>query len=176
MAKPLRDILKGVKSSTVEKGSPTETPPVGMGPKEKDGKDFVAKHEVEKHADRVGNKPDNSTMKKYDKKHGYKKGEDEEVYEEVEEVEEREMTSAEKSKEKTLKAKYDPSGMKASMKKQYGSDKGEEVYFATIRKKAMGKKIAKKKKVAAESTGPDTPIKMPSGKVGDNANSPGYNV
>jgi hypothetical protein len=47
------------------------------------------------------------------------------------------MTSAEKAKESSLKDKYDPSGMKASMKKQYGSEKGENVYFATIRKKAM---------------------------------------
>jgi hypothetical protein len=27
--------------------------------------------------------------------------------------------------------------MKASMQKQYGKEKGKEVYFATIRKKAM---------------------------------------
>lgn len=47
------------------------------------------------------------------------------------------MTSAEKAKESSLKDKYDPSGMKASMKKQYGPEKGENVYFATIRKKAM---------------------------------------
>jgi len=46
------------------------------------------------------------------------------------------MTSAEKEEEKELKGKYDKSGMKASMKKQYGK-RGEEVYFATIRKKAM---------------------------------------
>ena len=29
------------------------------------------------------------------------------------------------------------SGMKASMKKQYGAEKGKQVYFATIRKQAM---------------------------------------
>ncbi len=52
-------------------------------------------------------------------------------------ISEREMTSGEKAKEKTLKKKLDPSGMKASMKKQYGKDKGENVYFATIRKRAM---------------------------------------
>ena len=46
------------------------------------------------------------------------------------------MTSAEKEEEEKLKKKYDKSGMKASMKKQYG-ERGEEVYFATIRKKAM---------------------------------------
>lgn len=50
---------------------------------------------------------------------------------------EKKMTSSEKKKEKKLKKKYDDSGMKASMKKQYGSKKGENVYFATIRKQAM---------------------------------------
>jgi len=56
---------------------------------------------------------------------------------EGEEISEREMTSTEMKKEKELKKKYDPSGMKASMKKQYGPERGKEVYFATIRKKAM---------------------------------------
>lgn len=52
-------------------------------------------------------------------------------------LQEKKMGKKEKAKEKKLKAKYDPSGMKASMKKQYGEKKGEEVYFATIRKQAM---------------------------------------
>ena len=52
MAKPLRVILEakkeveGVKKSTVRKGEPTDEYP-GLGPKEKDGQDFVAAHEVE---------------------------------------------------------------------------------------------------------------------------------
>jgi len=46
------------------------------------------------------------------------------------------MTSAEKKEEKKLKKKYDKSGMKSSMKKQYGEE-GKNIYFATIRKKAM---------------------------------------
>ena len=50
---------------------------------------------------------------------------------------EREMTKGEVTKEKKLKKKYDPSGMKASMIKQYGPEKGEQVYFAIIRKQAM---------------------------------------
>ena len=50
---------------------------------------------------------------------------------------EREMTAADKKKEGALKKKYDDSGMKASMKKQYGAEKGKKVYFATIRKQAM---------------------------------------
>ena len=35
---------------------------------------------------------------------------------------EREMTKSEKAKEKRLKNKYDDSGMKDSMKDQYGDD------------------------------------------------------
>jgi hypothetical protein len=55
---------------------------------------------------------------------------------------EKKMTKSEKSKEKKLKKKYDPSEMKASMKKQYGAEKGEKVYFATIRKQAMKEESA----------------------------------
>ena len=52
---------------------------------------------------------------------------------------EREMTAADKKKEAALKKKYDDSGMKASMKKQYGKEEGKKIYFATIRKQAMDK-------------------------------------
>jgi ethanolamine utilization protein EutQ (cupin superfamily) len=52
-------------------------------------------------------------------------------------LEEKKMTKAEMSKEKEIKNKMDDSGMKASMKKQYGSKKGEKIYFAKIRKDAM---------------------------------------
>lgn len=50
------------------------------------------------------------------------------------------MTSADKKKEKSLKAKYDKSGMKQSMIDQYGEKKGKQVYFAKIRKLAMESK------------------------------------
>jgi hypothetical protein len=50
---------------------------------------------------------------------------------------EKEMTDKEVKAEKKLKSKYDDSGMKASMIQQYGPEKGKQVYFATIRKKAM---------------------------------------
>jgi len=52
-------------------------------------------------------------------------------------ITEKKMTSAEKKKEKELKGKYDPSGMKSSMIQQYGTEKGPGVYFAFLRKKAM---------------------------------------
>ena len=51
-------------------------------------------------------------------------------------MQERKMSKKEKAKEKRLKDKYDDSGMKAAMKKQYGKD-WENVYYATIRKQAM---------------------------------------
>jgi len=52
-------------------------------------------------------------------------------------LQEKEMTSSEKTKEKKLKTKYDDSAMKQNMIDQYGKEKGEKIYFATIRKQAM---------------------------------------
>lgn len=57
------------------------------------------------------------------------------------EILEREMTPDEKSAEKDIKKTADNSDMKASMKKQYGENKGENVYFATIRKRAMSESV-----------------------------------
>lgn len=54
---------------------------------------------------------------------------------------EREMTAGEKAKEKQIKKKVDKSGMKKSMIKQYGPDRGKEVYFRTIRKRAMAEAV-----------------------------------
>jgi hypothetical protein len=56
-------------------------------------------------------------------------------------IHEREMTADEKEKEEKMKKKYDDSKMKEKMMKQYGPEKGEEVYFATIRKQAMGEEM-----------------------------------
>jgi hypothetical protein len=58
-------------------------------------------------------------------------------------ISEREMTTSEKTKETKLKSKYDSSGMKSSMTNQYGPEKGKQVYFATIRKQAMGEESCK---------------------------------
>lgn len=52
-------------------------------------------------------------------------------------VSEETMTPSDVKRENKLKTKYDKSGMKASMIKQYGPEKGKQIYFATIRKKAM---------------------------------------
>lgn len=105
-------------------------------PKSPDERRFKDKHITVKHKDRNGNDDklfNASNIKTVDRSkegHGYNPGEDEKVYEEK-------MTAADKAKEKAIKKKVDSSGMKSSMKKQYGEKKGEQVYFATIRKKAM---------------------------------------
>lgn len=52
-------------------------------------------------------------------------------------IDESEMSSAQKAKEEKLKAKYDSSDMKKNMIDQYGKEKGEQIYFAKIRKMAM---------------------------------------
>lgn len=92
MAKQLKDILKGVKASKVEKGSLGKDPGVDYEPKAGDEQKFVAKHATEKHADRVGNDEDvfDAGEVKYDlnfkdeKRHGRKKGDDKKVYEATE--------------------------------------------------------------------------------------------
>lgn len=88
MAKPLNDILRGVKASKVVPGSTGKDPGVDYAPKAKGDQDFVAKHKTEKHEDRVGNKDDvykGDTKYVLDRasenRHGYKEGEAEKVYE-----------------------------------------------------------------------------------------------
>ena len=58
-------------------------------------------------------------------------------------MKEEKMTSSQKRKDTMLKKKYDDSDMKKSMKKQYGKEEGEKVYYATIRKQAMESKLGK---------------------------------
>jgi hypothetical protein len=87
-----------------------------------------------------GKSPHKKGTKKY-KKHmaAMHAGMKEDAYKSnLQQMLERKMSSAEKSKEEELKKKYDDSEMKANMKKQYGKD-WEDVYYATIRKKAMKK-------------------------------------
>ena len=105
-------------------------------PKSPDEKRFKDKHITVKTKDRNGNGDDvfqATNVKKINRKkdnHGYEAGEDEKVYEAS-------MDSGDVAKEKKLKSKFDKSGMKASMQKQYGPEKGKQVYFAKIRKMAM---------------------------------------
>ena len=60
------------------------------------------------------------------------------VGENVEVIDERTMTDGEMKKEKKLRKKYDKGDMKKSMKDQYGEEEGKKIYFAKIRKIAMG--------------------------------------
>ena len=90
MAKPLKDILAGVRKSKVVPGSTGKDPGVDYAPKAKSEQDFVAQHEVEKHEDRVGNGDDvykGTTKYALDKedKHGHKKPKDTKVYDKVSE-------------------------------------------------------------------------------------------
>ena len=96
MAKTLKQILDGVKSSKIEKLSLGTKPGVDYSPKSEAEINLVKTHSVEKHANRQGNtdklyqaaeiKPsmDDPKMKNF----GYKNGEDEKVYEEKENVQE----------------------------------------------------------------------------------------
>lgn len=68
-------------------------------------------------------------------------------------VNEKTMSSTEKAKEKKLKAKYDDSEMKAKMIKQYGPEKGESIYFATIRKQAMGESVEELEEISKKTLG-----------------------
>ena len=85
MPKSLKDILAGVKKSTVVPGSTGDDPGVDYMPKTKGEQDFVALHKTEKHADRVGNEDDvykGTTKYSLDKetKHGHKAPKDKKVY------------------------------------------------------------------------------------------------
>ena len=103
MPKSLNDILKGVKKSTTTALTTGNVPGVDYADKMKDGRDFVAQHSIEKHADRVGNDDTvykGSTKKAEMKRHGHEpKPKDIRVYnktnqvtnEEVEELEEADL-------------------------------------------------------------------------------------
>lgn len=90
MAKTLKQILDGVKSSRLKTKDILGTKPgVDYSPKAGDERKFADKHHVDQHADRVGNGSDvysATNVKSYmdtDKAahHGHKAGEDEKVYE-----------------------------------------------------------------------------------------------
>lgn len=86
MPKSLKDVLSGVKASKTVPGSTGKAPGVDYAPKAPAEQDFVKKHEVEKHEDRVGNGDDvyQAANVKYslekDEKHGHKSPKDKKVY------------------------------------------------------------------------------------------------
>lgn len=89
MAKALKNILAGVKSSKIVPGSLGKDPGVDYHPKAPEEQNFVALHKVEKHADRNGNGDDiyqatnikHVLAKPEEKRHGYKKPADKNVNE-----------------------------------------------------------------------------------------------
>ena len=87
MAKPLKDILKGVKASKIVPGSTGKDPGVDYAPKAPNEQEFVKLHKTEKHSDRVGNGDElyQATNIKHSQadepKHGYKKPQDKSVNE-----------------------------------------------------------------------------------------------
>ena len=81
MAKSLKDILAGVKSSKVVPGSTGVDAGVDYKPKAPAEQDLVAKHKTEVHADRVGN--GDEVYKGKTKEAKYNK-QDPKVYEETE--------------------------------------------------------------------------------------------
>lgn len=89
MAKQLKDILAGKKASKVTPGSTGSEPGVDYAPKPRDEQDFVKKHSIEKHDDRVGNGDDvyqatnikHSLTKPGEERHGHKTPKDKKVYE-----------------------------------------------------------------------------------------------
>jgi len=103
MPKSLKEILAGVKKSTVVSGSTGTKPGVDYMPKAKDEQDFVTQHKTEKHEDRVGNGDDvyKATNVKYaledDEDHGHKSPKDKKVYD-------RGKTVTEEKKAKSLRS------------------------------------------------------------------------
>lgn len=123
-------------------------------PKSPDEQKFVDKHVVDKKADRneVNGKANgddvfqatNIKMGSRSKtRHGYDPGQDEKVYEEVEELEEKELTKAEMKKREELVKKMKGKGWSD----RYGK-RGKEVMYATATK--MAKKMAEEKECEDE--------------------------
>jgi len=89
MAKTLKEILAGSKASKKEKLKLGEKPGVDYAPKAKEEQEFVAKHEIEKFSDRVGNGDEayKATTVKHaqteEDPHGHKSRKDEKVNEEA---------------------------------------------------------------------------------------------
>lgn len=104
MPKQLKDILNGVKKSKITPEKLGDRPHVDYEPKAPAEQDWVAKHSVEKHDDRVGNGDDvyqATNVKKVSNKKtnkGHDKGEDEKVYE-AKEVEDAKCNHTPKGKE-----------------------------------------------------------------------------
>lgn len=131
--KTLKELQKRIQQAKGESGT------TAYRPKMKDEQDFMDKHEIELTDDANGNGDEvfKGTSAKYnkrkDERHGYDSPDDQKVHEEVEEIDERELSSGEmKSREKYVK------GMKKRLgdfKQRYGAD-AKSVMYATATKMA----------------------------------------
>lgn len=152
MAKQLKDILAGVKSSVTRPGSTGSIPGVDYDPKSTGDQKFVAQHDTEVHADRVGNGDDvyKGTTKPVlddskEKRHGRNEKESVDTYkktnEEVEELDEIGDTSKGQEALKATKqrAQDDVDLMNAHVKK-HGMD------MSTAKHDEMTKKREKRLK------------------------------
>ncbi|MFI5260748.1 MAG: hypothetical protein ACHQU0_03070 [Candidatus Paceibacteria bacterium] len=91
MAKTVKQLLKGTKSSTKAPLTVGKKPGVDYAPIASNDRKFIAKHELEKHADRVGNEPNGGDKTKPaldDPKNARLRGNGESQYEEHELVDE----------------------------------------------------------------------------------------
>lgn len=100
-------------------------------PKAKDEQEFVDKHIVIKHKDRNGNGDEvfNASKVKYNKRaaerHGYDSGEDEKVYEEVDDLDEMKNLSTEKLHALVARGDSDPDGMSPAFGMQIKAARNE---------------------------------------------------
>jgi hypothetical protein len=182
MAKPLRIVapgqkpvtgvikgvkLDGVKSSKTSDLSLGDEPGVDYAPKAKSDRDFVAKHKVEKHDDRVGNKevpytgnPEHYVLNsKKEKRHGNMQGAAQKVYE------------AKGMKCESCSKMYEGESCGCGSKKLLlGGKKLQEVLKQVREAEAVEPMLEsgkKKPKIKKESAPGDTPMRFPSGAVGD---------
>ena len=120
MAKSLKDILTGVKSSKTE---PMDLKDLAMSPEGNKGElDFAKKHNVEKHDDRAGN--DDHIYKGSTTKTTKYKFQKDGVYEETEELDEKYMGFQKTKKGLAAKGAKDPSALAAWIgRKKYGKTK-----------------------------------------------------
>lgn len=111
MAKSLKDILNGVKSSKTETPDLSDIHDYGNGA----GKEFISKHKIEKHEDRVGNGDD--VYKGKTKKASYKGSTNEEYVEESnKENKAKKRALKDVTKEKPMN-KFDPREAFSAMKR-----------------------------------------------------------
>ena len=150
MPKNLSDILKGVNKSSTAALTTGDIPDVDYAAKMKDTRDFVAKHSVEKHADRVGNDETvykGATKKAKMERHGHEpKPKDVQVYNKTNQATNEETDIDEKYQgfektERALAAKgaKDPGALAAWIgRKKYGKEKFQKAA-------AAGKKLKEAK-------------------------------